>query len=73
MATLDHLDISETLLPPMALNRNTSANLTTPKHVKAVLTLNMKTEGSNVAKTRSSKRIRKKTNTQATQKNSSCR
>ncbi|KAG6306012.1 hypothetical protein E4U22_004550, partial [Claviceps purpurea] len=72
MATLDHLNISETLLPPMALNHNTSANLTTPKHVKAVLTLNMKTEGSNVAKTRSSKRIRKKTNTQATQKNSSC-
>ncbi|KAG6266114.1 hypothetical protein E4U48_005652 [Claviceps purpurea] len=74
MAPLNHLDILETLLPPMALKRNinTPTNLTTLKHAKAVLILNMKPEGSNVAKTRSSKRIRKRTNTQAPQKNSSC-
>ncbi|KAG6277874.1 hypothetical protein E4U47_006521 [Claviceps purpurea] len=47
MAPLNHLDILETLLPPMALKRNinTPTNLTTLKHAKAVLILNMKPEG----------------------------
>ncbi|KAG5913745.1 hypothetical protein E4U61_006561 [Claviceps capensis] len=74
MALLDHMVIPEILLPPMALIRNitTATNLTTLKHIKAAPILNMKIEDSNVAKTRSSKRIRKRTNTQAPQGNSSC-
>ncbi|KAG5950939.1 hypothetical protein E4U57_007272 [Claviceps arundinis] len=76
MAPLDHMAIPDTAATsgPQPQNNKTTTplNLTTTKHLKAVLTLTtMKIEGSNGAKTRSSKHTRKRTNTQARQVNSS--